>query len=180
MNILNVALVALLVSVAGCAEQKVVAPSVAGASAGAAAGPAAPVITQTIGAPLAQPHTKGVVLPSLIKMGFVGYPEAARQALISGTVATLTYVGKDGVPFKCIVESQSFVENGRDKAGNLVQLNAAYSIVEKDGSIVPLADLFDPLAIQAMMKSRFRPESRNGVPEVSIVRVPVAFGLATR
>jgi hypothetical protein len=176
MNILNVALLALLVSVAGCAEQAVVAPSVAPS----AALPAPPIITQTIGAPVVQAHAIGVVPPSMIKMGFVGYPEPARQALISGSVVTLTYVGKDGVPFKCIVERQSFVVNGRDKAGNMVPLKAAYSIVEKDGRIVPLADLFDPLAIKAMMESRFHPQSRHGVPEVSIVRVPVVFGLVRK
>jgi hypothetical protein len=176
MTIFKGALLGLLVSVAGCANQAVVAPTAA--TPAAASRP--PLITQTIGAPLVQVHASDVVLPSMIRMGFVGYPESARQALISGTVITLTYVGKDGVPFKCIVERQSFFENGRDNAGNLVRLEEAYSIVGKDGGIVPLADLFDPLAIKAMMDARFNPERRAGVPVVSIVRVPVAFGLVKR
>ena len=103
--------------------------------------------------------------------------EDGRQALISGTVVTLTYVGKDGVPIKCIVESQSFVQNARDKAGYIVPQKAAYSIVRKDGSSVALADLLDPPAIRAMMQARFNPGKRAGVAIVSIVRMPVAFNI---
>jgi len=143
-------------------------------------GPAPNLVTQTIGVPVAQAHAADVGLPSLIKMGVVEYPDEARQALISGTVVTLTYVGKDGVPTKCIVESQSFVENARDNTGNMVPLDTVYSIVRKDGSIVPLADLFDPPAIKAMMQARFKPSKQAGVAVNSIVRVPVIFGVVQR
>ncbi|OOG64784.1 hypothetical protein B0E46_05090 [Rhodanobacter sp. B04] len=135
------------------------------------------VVTQTIGPPVAQAQTVGYEPPSLISMGTIEYPEEARQALISGTVVTLTYVGKDGVPIKCIVESQSFVQNARDKAGYIVPQKAAYSIVRKDGSSVALADLLDPPAIRAMMQARFNPGKRAGVAIVSIVRMPVAFNI---
>ena len=137
-------------------------------------------VTQTIGPPVVQAHPVDVVLPSLIKLGFIGYPEYARQALITGTVVTLTYVGKDGIPLKSIVERQNFVENGRDKTGKMVPLNAVASIVGKDGTNISLAALFDPLAIKAMMESTFHPGKRAGVPVATIVREPVVFTLGKR
>lgn len=135
------------------------------------------IVTQTIDPPVAQAHAVDDEPPSLITMGTVEYPEEAQHALISGTVVTLTYVGKDGVPIKCTVESQSFVENARNKAGNIVPLKAVYSIVRKDGSSVSLADLLDPPAIRAMMQARFNPGKHAGVAVVSIVRMPVTFSV---
>jgi outer membrane biosynthesis protein TonB len=176
-NFLKVGSLALSIGlVAGRARQAVVFP----AALPATAVTSGKIVSETIGPPVPQHHVAGVELPRVTRMGVVGYPEEARLALISGTVVTLTCVGKDGVPFTGMVESQRFVENSRDKMGNVVPLNAAYSIVRKDGSIAPLADLFDPLAIHAMLQARFSPRKKAGVAIPSIVRIPVAFGLAQR
>jgi hypothetical protein len=166
MNILRAGLFALMANLFGCTQHAAVEQNA--------------LVTQTIAPPIQQPRVAHVEFPTMVKMGFVGYPEEARLALISGRVVTLTYVDKDGSPTKCVVESQSFVENSRDNAGNIVPRNVAYSIVRKDGTIVPLAALFDPLAIKAMMQSRFTPRKEAGVSAVSIVRVPVVFDVVHR
>lgn len=180
MNISRVVLIALMTSLAGCAAQSVVAPPAAPPAAAPTSVSAADLVTQTLGRPVANAHASDVELPSLIRMGIVEYPEEAREALISGTVVVLAHVGKDGLPSRCVIESQSYVENGRDDAGNMVPLNAVSSIVRKDGSIVSLADLFDPLAIKAIMQARFNPMKRAGVAKASVVRMPVAFGVVHR
>lgn len=180
MNISRVVLISLMTSLAGCAAQSVVAPAAAPTSAAPTTVSAASLVTQTMGPPVANAHASDVELPSVISMGIVEYPEEARQALISGTVVVLAHVGKDGLPSKCAIQSQRYIENGRDDAGKLVPLNAVSSIVRKDGRIVSLADLFDPLAINAVMQARFNPMKRAGLPTESVVRMPVAFGVVHR
>lgn len=181
-KILKICFLALLVNMVGCAQQTVVAP--AASTQATATAPVAVASnnlvtqTQTIGPTVPQAHAYDGVDVRMISMGVVEYPEEARLALISGTVVILAYVGRDGVPVRCAVESQSFVQNFRDNAGNIIPQGVTYSIARKDGSVVPLADLFDPLAIKAMMQARFVPRRQFGVAVVSIARVPVAFGLA--
>ncbi len=186
MKIIKICFLALFVNVTGCAQQAVVTPAVS-KQAPALAPNAAPVAvasgdlvtqSQTIGLTAPQAHAYDGVDLRIISMGVVEYPEEARHALISGTVVILAYVGKDGVPYRCAVESQAFVQNIRDSAGNIVPKGAVYSIARKDGSVVSLADLFDPLAIKAMMQARLAPRRQFGVAVRSIGRMPVAFGVA--
>jgi hypothetical protein len=186
LKIIKFCFLALLVNVTGCAQQAVVSPAVSKQAPAPAPSPAPVAVasgdlvtqSQTVGLTAPQAHAYDGVDLRIISMGVVEYPEEARHALISGRVVILAYVGKDGVPYKCAVESQSFVQNVRDSAGNIVPNGPVDSLARKDGSVVSLADLFDPLAIKAMMQARFAPRRQFGVAVRSIGRMPVVFGVA--